>query len=83
MISAQHPLFPAFLRLATQLSPENLSCDGECHPEEVQHRYNALRQDWSTLEQQFGAPVAEKDLVIAEENHRAETSSRYQYHPLA
>lgn len=51
-----------FLDLANQLSPENLSCDGEASSSYVRSRYNALKTEWSRLEDIVGRKVTEGEL---------------------
>ena len=50
-----------FCDLAGQLSPENLSCDGELSRAQVNKRYTALMKQWRALEKQAGQSVSEDD----------------------
>jgi hypothetical protein len=51
----------SFADLACQLSPENLSCDGECSPTEVRRRRQRILIEWRTLEARAGRTVDESD----------------------
>ena len=69
-------MYQAFLELASSLSPENLSCDGECSPEQADRRYRALMKVWRKNEAALGRKVTEEE--IWDENMR-----RYEKeHPL-
>jgi len=65
-LTKTHPLFMQFLSLSCALSPENLTCDGECSRKEVNTRYNKLAKQWAELETKFGGRVSEKDVWDAE-----------------
>lgn len=51
-----------FLELAGELSPENLSCDGELSRSRVKQKFTQLKREWARLEKQIGMSVKE-DLV--------------------
>lgn len=51
-----------FLSLACQLSPENLSCDGELPAAEVRRRRAALDREWQLLEIRVGRRVTESEV---------------------
>ena len=51
-----------FESLSCQLSPENLTCDGELSNSEVQSRYCKLKKEWRKLEAQVGHNVSESDV---------------------
>jgi len=51
-----------FLTLACQLSPENLTCDGELSRSQVDVRYRRLRAEWRKLESQVGRKVSEDEI---------------------
>lgn len=55
-----------FLNLACQLSPENLTCDGELSQRQVRARYSALTKEWKCLEKQVGRKVTEDEVWTAE-----------------
>jgi hypothetical protein len=59
-----YQIFQKFLKLATDLSPENLSCDGELPFREVQKRFNALRRKWKMLEDIVGRKVTEEEIWL-------------------
>lgn len=50
-----------FVSLAGQLSPENLSCDGELRGRALQAKAKRLRKAWSDLEKQAGRKVSEDE----------------------
>ncbi len=51
-----------FLDLASALSPENLTCDGELSAAESNRRYKQLMKEWRALEHQFGRKVDEDEI---------------------
>lgn len=78
-----------FLDLASQLSPENLSCDGELSRAKINARYRKLKGEWSQLEKQVGQQVSEDqvwdwiDEVRAyEQDLRAAAIAATPQHPL-
>ena len=46
-----------FLGLEGRLSPENLSCDGECSRSEQLRRYRQIMKEWLALEKEIGRKV--------------------------
>ena len=50
-----------FSRLACQLSPENLTCDGELSNAQVRIRYRQLMKEWNALEREVGRTVTEEE----------------------
>ncbi len=54
-------LLREFVDLATRLSPEWLTCDGECSAAEINRRYAKLMREWRALERQAGRAVTEDD----------------------
>jgi len=50
-----------FSRLASELSPENLTCDGERPPSEVKAQAKYLWGVWAELEEIFGREVNEDE----------------------
>lgn len=48
-----------FLRLASELSPENLCCDGELRGRALQAKANRLHAEWRALEREAGRSVDE------------------------
>lgn len=46
-----------FETLACRMSPESLTCDGECSHAEVRRRYNQCVKEWRALEKQAGRTV--------------------------
>ena len=51
-----------FSDLACQLSPENLSCDGELPRAQVQAKYRRLLKEWAALEKLVGRKVTENEV---------------------
>lgn len=51
----------AFRSLASQLSPENLTCDGELPRAQVRRRYATLMAQWRALERTVGRSVSESE----------------------
>lgn len=51
-----------FLQLSCDLSPENLSCDGELPHSQVVKKLARLRREWSALERQVGRKVSEEEV---------------------
>jgi len=54
--------FEEFSVLAMELSPENLTCDGELSNSAVKARLNALTKKWMALEKKVGFKVTESDI---------------------
>jgi len=50
-----------FSSLAAQLSPENLSCDGELSRAKIASRHRALTKQWKALEKAAGQTVSEDE----------------------
>jgi len=50
-----------FVSLACQLSPENLSCDGELSRSRVIARLRSLRAEWRRCERELGRRVTEDE----------------------
>lgn len=50
-----------FLNLAGQLSPENLTCDGELSRSQVNAKLKKLKAEWAKLEKQVGRSVSEDE----------------------
>jgi hypothetical protein len=48
-----------FARLVGELSPENLSCDGECSDAEVRKRRSNIMRQWAELERRSGRTVTD------------------------
>lgn len=51
-----------FLNLSIDLSPENLTCDGELSKKEVNKRYGEIRKNWSKLEKEIEKNVTEDEV---------------------
>lgn len=50
-----------FISLASQLSPENLSCDGELSAAETRRAAVRLNRRWNALEKEIGRKVSESE----------------------
>ena len=55
-----------FLNIATALSPENLSCDGELPRNRIAVRRRTLMEEWRKLEVDAGRKVTEDEVWDAE-----------------
>lgn len=53
---------PIFQKLAVDLSPENLACDGEASPQEVSAKRKLYNGAWAELEAICGHDVSESDV---------------------
>ena len=51
-----------FEDLTNQLSPENLTCDGECSQSQVQMRVRRIHQEWAVLERKAGRKVSQAEI---------------------
>ena len=61
-ITKNHPLFNRFINLANSLSPENLSCDGECSRSEIEFRRRRIVKAWRAAEAEMGRSVTEDEV---------------------
>lgn len=55
-------LYKKFLDLCGQLSPENLTCDGELSAAQVRVRVARINKEWKSLEAQLGREVTEDEI---------------------
>lgn len=51
-----------FSVLSGELSPENLTCDGELSNSEVKIKYKNLMKQWLALERKIGRTVSEDEV---------------------
>jgi len=51
-----------FMQLSCDLSPENLSCDGELPHSQVVKKLARLRKEWAVLERKVGRKVSEEEV---------------------
>lgn len=51
-----------FVNLASELSPENLCCDGELSQCEVNRKHKRIMQEWRKLEVQAGCEFSEEEV---------------------
>lgn len=63
-------LLQEFVDLATRLSPEWLTCDGELSRREINRRYSKLQRQWRTLERQAGRAITEDEVWAWEDARR-------------
>ncbi len=63
-------LLQEFVDLATALSPEWLTCDGELSQREVNRRYSKLKRQWRALEHKAGRAVTEDEVWAWEDTQR-------------
>ena len=61
MKRTENEIMSDFLDLACDLSPENLTCDGELSNKQVQQRLNQINSSWEKLESEIGKKVTEQD----------------------
>ena len=54
--------YSKFLKLASELSPENLTCDGELSRGQVNIKYKRLKKQWLRLERVVGRSVTESEV---------------------
>lgn len=57
-----HEVFEKFLDLSSQLSPENLCCDGEASQSYVRQKLRRINKEWKELEKQVGHRVTEDEV---------------------
>ena len=51
-----------FEALVNRLSPENLSCDGECNGVQTRMRYRRIMTEWKSLEHQANRKVTQEEI---------------------
>lgn len=56
------PHLRRFADLSCELSPENLSCDGELPDAEVNRKYKSLQKKWRELEAKLGRKVSDEEV---------------------
>ena len=55
-------IFDKFLDLASDLSPENLCCDGEASKTYIAQKLRRIKKEWKALENQVGRKVTEDEV---------------------
>lgn len=73
-------LFNKFDALTCRLSPENLTCDGECSRTEVKRRHAQIMREWRELERQAGRTVTQEEIERA---YLQEYSNRFAHRSVA
>jgi hypothetical protein len=56
--------FNGFSSLTSQLSPENLHCDGEASKSYVNQKLRTIRKEWKALEKKVGRKVSEHEIEM-------------------
>jgi hypothetical protein len=51
-----------FVGLASRLSPENLSCDGEASRSYINQKLREIRKEWKALEKKYGVRLTEDEV---------------------
>jgi hypothetical protein len=56
----------SFLDMCCELSPENLSCDGELSMTRVRQKYAGIMKRWKALEKKIGKsfPYEEAEMIV-------------------
>ena len=65
MPETEEELMSALDVLCGELSPENISCDGELSKTAIRKRASAIRAEWKEIERKLGRKVSEEEA----ENH--------------
>jgi len=66
IVKLEGEILKKFVRLACQLSPENLHCDGEISVSQAAIRARQIRREWRILEKKFGRKVTEDEVWEAD-----------------
>jgi len=59
MPETEKELMDALTALCSDLSPENLSCDGELSRTQINQKLRAIRGEWKEIEKKLGRKVSE------------------------
>lgn len=59
-----------FVRLLGDLSPENLSCDGELSRAQINRKLLLIKKEWKELEKELGKKMTEDDVYCWDEVNR-------------
>jgi len=51
-----------FINLACDLSPENLSCDGEAPQSYIRQKLSRINKEWKALEKELGRKMGEDEV---------------------
>jgi hypothetical protein len=62
MPETEDELMSALDTLSCELSPENLSCDGELSRSQVNAKLRKIRGEWKEIEQKLGRKVSEDEV---------------------
>ena len=65
MLRLSADMLDRFANLSAQMSPENLTCDGELSRAAVNRRRRDLRRQWTALERQVGRRVTDDEVLLA------------------
>lgn len=55
-------ILKGFLRLVQELSPENLTCDGELSQKEILNKKRLIQNEWTKLENLCGFKVSQDEI---------------------
>ena len=61
MPETETELMDALAALCSDLSPENLSCDGELSRTQINAKYAAIRGEWREIEKKLGRMVSDEE----------------------
>jgi len=62
MKRSKNEIMKDFVDLSCLMSPENISCDGECSQAEVNRKWRKLSKKWHKLESELGRPMSEMEV---------------------
>lgn len=65
MPSTEKELMDSLERLCSDLSPENLSCDGELSRTAINRKYREIKGEWKEIEKKLGRKVTESEIEDA------------------
>tara|TARA_R110000868_G_scaffold129901_1_gene339195 strand:- start:67 stop:294 length:228 start_codon:yes stop_codon:yes gene_type:complete len=65
-----------FLWIASELSPENLTCDGELSKRAVDAKFRRLMAEWHRLQKEVGRAVYEDEIFEREYNRQRHLHSQ-------
>lgn len=69
--------YQQFLGMSSELSPENLHCDGEISNAEANRKYREIMRRWRKLEKEVGREVTENEVWDIELDRYSKQSIRH------
>lgn len=66
----EQKIMERFVRLLGDLSPENLSCDGELSRAQINRKLLLIKKEWKELEKELGKKMTEDDVYCWDEVNR-------------